>query len=245
MKRNHLFLATTLTIFITLFSFISPVFAQGGRSIKLVGVNHWNGKGVVFKFEVTGEFSPAELRGFARIGDHEFGLDCNFNDDGLLVCVAGNSIGDYVGQSVIVFLNGQAFYAQIPVKKILTPPQYCYDIQGLMTDDFEGFVAAMEGEEADPLTLLDTYWYPAVVGNHCTDDEPQTGDFIDFDHPYENQLDALFGSDPEGEAFDITMAIFVGPDVETLGATEEIDACISTIPSYYGLIRLMTCTIPK
>jgi hypothetical protein len=239
MKRNR-FLTTILTIFVTLFAVISPALAKEGRSIKFLGVNYWGGKGVVFKFEISGDFNPSELRGYARIGDHEFGLDCSLNDENILTCVAGDGIGNYVGQTATVVINGQAFYVRIPAKKDLTTPQYCYDIQGLTTDDINGFMAAANSETTDISTLLG-YWHPAVVGSHCTDEQPQTGDIIDFNHPYEAQLDALFGTFVGGEIPDITVAMFVGSDITALGAPPELNACFVTTPSYYGYMRIITC----
>lgn len=234
MQRRHLMFTACLTLLVTFFTLVSPVFAQGQRSIQLVSVNHWGSKGVVIKFEVTGDFSPTELQGFVQIGDHQFPLDCSFNDEGLLVCVAGGGIGAYAGQSVIVVLNGQGFYANIPVKKEFGSGLYCYPIEGLMTDDIEAAVVAMG--ELGPEAL--SYWYPAQVGIYCTETPPQNFEQIDFEHPYESQLEEFF---PFGGPFggDITIAIFLDENAPLLDG-ETPDGCVIQ-PAYNAYMRLMLC----
>jgi hypothetical protein len=242
MKRRALFFSAVFTLIVTLFALVSPAFAKEQRSIKLVSVNYWGSKGVVFKFEVTGDFSPAELQGFVRISGHEFPLDCSSNDEGLLVCVAGDGIGAYVGSSVVVILNGQGFFTHLPQKKEFvgsSSSQYCYPIQGLMTDDIEAAMAALASEDSSVLF----YWYPAQVGVYCTDLQPQNFDMIDFEHPYEAQLDEFFGSGgPFGPGSDITFAIFLDENAP-IPDGELSDGCIVR-PAYTAYMRLMLCSIP-
>ncbi len=246
MKRSSLFFSAVFTLVVTLFAMVSPALAKEPRSIKLVSVNYWGSKGVVFKFEVTGDFSPAELQGFVRISGHEFPLDCSSNDEGLLVCVAGDGIGAYAGSSAIVILNGQGFFTSLPQKKEFSgAPLYCYPIYGLMPVNGD-LQATLQSPGPNPLAGF----YPAVVGTHCTIDPPKNGVIIDFDHPYEAQLAAVLPpgffipllSQQYPQIKDWTFAIFVDDQTDS----GMIFPACAVKPAYNAYLRLLiTCSLPN
>ncbi|MCG2786155.1 MAG: hypothetical protein L6461_13735 [Anaerolineae bacterium] len=256
MRKNFqfvtaLFLALTLIILTA-----APAFAAGPRYLTLVDIQHWSGKGLVLKFEiVNGEYTRQELKGsYALVGNNEFGIDCNIDDNGKVVCVIGDAIAQFTGRTATVVIDGQGFYITVPERK---DAKYCYNIYGLMTDDFEGFVDAMEGvlpeapaatapaaivESPDPFDIIFFYWYPATVGRECSATPPTVGDILNFDHPYENELRDLFGEEFfENSIFgegDMTTAIFTN-ELFWEGAPEEFACMYQETPAYYAWIYLI------
>ncbi len=253
-KGVQVFVSCIIAITLVFLTVI-PAFASGPRYLTLVDIQHWAGKGLVLKFEVVnGEYTRQELKGsYALIGDKEFGIDCNIDDNGKVVCVVGDAIAQFTGRVATVVVDGQGFYITVPVRKELQFA-YCYNIYGLMTDDFEGFVDAMEGfpknpeanaviEEPDPFDIIFSYWYPATVGRECSATRPTAGDILNFDHPYEAELRELFGEDFFEQPFfgeeDMTTAIFMD-ELSWETAPEEIFACLyQGAPAYYAWLYLM------
>ncbi|MDX9992027.1 MAG: hypothetical protein RBS68_08240 [Anaerolineales bacterium] len=236
----------------------APAFAAGPRHLSLLDIQHWSGKGLILRFEaLNGAYTRSELKGsYALIGNNEFGMDCNIDDDGKVVCVVGDAIAQFTGRSATVLLAGQGFFITIPERK---QPAYCYNIYGLMTDDFEGFVAAMEeltpeedappmDEPLDPFETIFSYWYPATVGRECSATPPSVGDILNFDHPYEQELRDLFGpeffntflGDEEG---DLTTALFTD-ELLWAEAPEEMRLCLyQGAPAYYAWLYIFLGTI--
>jgi len=233
----------------------APAFAAGPRMLTLVDISHWAGKGLVLKFEVSGgEYSESELTGYAEISGREFGLDCNIDDDGRVACVIGDAIAQFVGRSAAVVVAGEGFWITVPGR---LEPNYCYNIYGLMTDDFDGFVEAFNDDEYSLTESLFEYWYPAQVGYTCSAESPMFSDMINFDHAYEAQLAALFGDkfedylmcredESDCMSFDMTSAIFLDETwLELLRAGDpeaDYEACylenLTGTPAYYGMIYL-------
>ncbi len=128
-------------------------------SISLIGVDNVAGKGVKFTFDVDG-FTKDQLTGFVLISGNEFPMDCNFKDDGKLVCVAGGGINQFIGQPGIVVLAGQGFnFGQIPPKRA-PATVYCYDVWDYFSVTFP----------------IGGSWY--FLGENCQYSPAEAGDVI-------------------------------------------------------------------
>ncbi len=138
--KKSLFLFLSLLSLVVLLTSLAAAPAEV-RLLKLVSIEHWFNKGVVFKFQVTGKFSQEELKGFVNISDREFGLDCSFDDYGFLTCVGGDALDQFVGRQGVVVVAGQGFFVTIPPRYAFNPPpsqagpaplplpvEYCYNL---------------------------------------------------------------------------------------------------------------------
>ena len=108
MKRSLLFFAMTLALMVSSFgAAFSPLAAAGsGKSITLLDAQYVTGKGVVFTFDVTGNFKQG-FSGSVKVGAVSFNLtDCKLKDDGTLACVGAQGLARYVGQIANVTVNG-------------------------------------------------------------------------------------------------------------------------------------------
>ena len=157
MKRSLLFFAMTLSLMISLFGAVfSPVAAAagGGKSISLVDAQYITGKGVVFTFNVTGDFKQG-FGGSVKIGGVSFNLtDCKMKDDGTLACVGAQGLAQFVGQVANVTINGFSSSGFIRTAK------NCYFVY----DYDKNFI-----------------W--GALGKHCQDKNPSIGDWILFPNP--------------------------------------------------------------
>lgn len=178
--KKSLFLFLSLLSLVVLFTSVAAAPAEV-RLLKLVSIEHWFNKGVVFKFQVTGKFSQEELKGFVNISDREFGLDCSFDDYGFLTCVGGDALDQFVGRQGLVVVAGQGFYVIIPPRYIFTPPsqggpapvsgpvEYCYDLYSQDGDWFptgDSVCQDTPGNNGDELVILpeDLYIFDNGVG---------------------------------------------------------------------------------
>lgn len=94
-------------------------------SATLVSVVFVPGKGPVFTFEVSGEFSKSDLEGFVQVdGGGQFGLYCTQVDAHTVTCTTSKKAA---GQNVTLSWGGAIFWASVPVAKDPAPP-YCYSI---------------------------------------------------------------------------------------------------------------------
>jgi hypothetical protein len=260
---TSLFLALVLV-----FLSVAPALATGPRYLTLIDMAHWEGKGFVLKFESTHPYDKQELKGgYVKVGSNEFGMNCNIDDSGIIVCVAGNGIAQFAGRQATVVLAGQLFYISVPAR-VSSSIEYCYDIYGLMTDDFDGFVewmefgegplgpqSVVEGQAQEESDLLGGYWYPSKVGRICSDTKPQLTDIVNFEHPYEKELQELLGEDFYdfweffGDDFvdmDFTSAVFLDEswmEVSEFDPDDPFGACyinaFQNIPAYYGFFYLI------
>ncbi len=248
-------------VIIFLFAQASPAFADGGRSITLLEVIHRDGKGLIFKFAVTGEWTQAELdAGYLLVDGVEYSLDCNFSDDGtMLICVAESGSGGQAGKAGWVVFDGQGIaYEVIPQKN---NENFCYPVWGVQFNIENIMIGEGLSEEAALIALqeelddiMDTgdgedmamfvfylmdedYMTPISVGNYCSESEPETGDTIFFVHPDEQITDVFY---------------FIFEDICGPGCLDELegdlpaifigepdtivpDSCAIDIPAYHGI----------
>ncbi|MBL8099435.1 MAG: hypothetical protein JNK81_09645 [Anaerolineales bacterium] len=91
--------------------------------------------GVIFVFDVVGEFSKADFKGsFLTFGDNRFPLDCNLSD-AILQCTTSRATA---GQYVTLNVGGFIFWTRVP-ERGGTPPasQYCYGVYDIYFNESE------------------------------------------------------------------------------------------------------------
>ena len=86
---------------------------KDGKTAKLLETRYIPGKGVVFIFEVSGLNKGDLNSASAYAGGNALSTHCRFKDDGNVACTV-KDINKYVGQSVMVSLVGQGFWATVP-----------------------------------------------------------------------------------------------------------------------------------
>jgi hypothetical protein len=127
--------------------------------------------GVIFVFEVSGEFGRHELRnGTVHVqgADGDYGIHCNRVSEDTLQCTTTQKVA---AKYVWLNLAGFIFWTYVPEKPAPVlpqgPSQYCYIVYSLEWDQQEN-----------------TYWKEVDV--HCQDVPAQEGDTIEYENsPYE------------------------------------------------------------
>lgn len=129
--------------------------------------------GVIFVFDVVGEFSKADFKGsFLTFGDNRFPLDCNLSD-AILQCTTSRATA---GQYVTLNIGGFIFWARVP-ERSETPPasQYCYGVYDIYYD-----------------IVADDYFWEQFT-THCQDNPANFGDVInEFNPDYGGDYDYEF-----------------------------------------------------
>ncbi len=101
---------------------------NGGKTVKLLETRFIPGKGVVFIFEASG-LSKSDLNSaYANVGGNALSTDCRFKDDGNVACTV-KDINRYAGQSVMVGLAGQGFWATVPGNHICYGYSYSWSYE--------------------------------------------------------------------------------------------------------------------
>jgi hypothetical protein len=166
MRKNLLFLMAIVTIVTVLFgTAVKPVAAAGNEhSIQIIFVQYIPGKGVVFKFQVKGDFGKTLERGTVTIKGSDFKLTCGFTDFGDLSCIASQGLSKYVGEYAHIFIAGYSFNV------LIRGAAYCYNII-----------------DYPPVYPYFDAW--KVYGTHCQGSPAQAGDSFtyynpDWDHYY-------------------------------------------------------------
>jgi hypothetical protein len=165
MRKILFFLIAIVVIVTSLFgTAVKPVAAAGNEhSIQIIFARYIPGKGVVFKFQVKGDFGDKLKRGMVTIKGIDFNLTCGFNDFGDLSCLASQGLSKYVGEYAHIFIAGYSFNAKIRAA-------YCYNII-----------------DYPPVYPYFDAW--KVYGTHCQGSPAQARDSItyynpDWDHSY-------------------------------------------------------------
>ena len=169
------FLFTLFTLLVLLTIGTSAVFAaplKGNGYLILFEVRNDSGGGVIFLFEVVGEFTKKELRnGFVYEGDNKYTMHCNLDGDILACTTSRATAGDYVN----IYLNGFSFYARVPETgpaESAVPTEYCYGVYDAFWDD--GYA-----------------W--EQFATHCQDAPANLGDDINVYNPeYQDSYDYFF-----------------------------------------------------
>jgi hypothetical protein len=166
MKKS---LLTVLMVLSMLAMFVGPVAAAplSAGTATLVSVIYVPGKGPVFTFEVSGEFSNAELNGALQVvGGASYKLYCTQIDKTTVKCTVSKKAA---GQNVTLTWGGFQFSTFVPAAREKT--QFCYDVY-----DWS----------------LDASYTWVNYGSYCQENPANYGDVIewynpayDFTYPYE------------------------------------------------------------
>jgi hypothetical protein len=113
-KIFHVF--SLLLLVVLLASTASPAFAAGGKSASLAAVRFIPGKGVVFIFDLQGEFKKSDLKGSVTIEGHTYPLYCRFNDAGQASCTS-IMMNQYAGKAALILFAGSSFSDTIPAER--------------------------------------------------------------------------------------------------------------------------------
>ena len=194
MKRTFIFVVLALAMVLSLLGAqISTARAVGLDSITLIGAQAISHKGVVFVFQVVGDFKS--YVGSVRIGVNSYQLNsCRMVDTGtrqLLKCTAEQGLMPYIGQWVTVTLNGFSSSALIrPVGEI------CYVV----------------AEKAHIFTAgaLITGHY-ARLGSYCQKDPGVYGDKIKYQASDGHIYDFVFMPANDPRIPDSFYNIWIGP----------------------------------
>lgn len=175
------YLLTTLVVLAMLAMFAGPAAAAG--NVTLVSVAYVPGKGPVFTFEVSGDYSKADLIGALQVnGGGNFKLYCQQLDKDTVTCTVSKKAA---GHDVTVSFGGQMFWTKVPGAK--TKIQYCYSIW-------------------DWWDFTNSEW--TDFGPYCQDEPAQAGDWITYTVPDPN---GSFES--EVEFWDTDVSTFCDPPV--------------------------------
>lgn len=121
----------------------------------LVSVQYVPGKGPVFTFNVTGEFSKSELKGTLHVeGGADYALHCTQVDDTTVKCSTSAKVS---GVNVSFTWGGSTFWTNVP-----EAPVFCYGIY-------------------DWNYPVEDAWQ--LYGTHCQDTRADYGDFFFWDNP--------------------------------------------------------------
>lgn len=137
--------------------FVGPVAAAplSAGTATLVSVVYVAGKGPVFTFEVSGEFSNEELNGalYVEGGDY-FPLYCSQIDPVTVKCTVSKKAA---GKNVTLSWAGLKFAALIP-----PAPEYCYNVYDWSLNASNTWVN---------------------YGSYCQDESANYGDFVEWFNP--------------------------------------------------------------
>lgn len=135
-------LFTIVTVFSLLVLTTSTVFAAplADGYLELREVRNDPNGGVIFVFDVVGEFSKSDFKGsFLTFGDNRFPVDCNL-DGSVLQCTTSRATG---GQNVTLNIGGFIFWTRVPEKGIgesSASSEYCYPVYDLdQNNEWEQF----------------------------------------------------------------------------------------------------------
>lgn len=164
-------ISIVLTVCSLLFALVSVAAApmRSGSAV-LAGVDYVLGKGPVFTFHVSGDFSKSDLKGGTVHvnGGGSYDLHCVRVDDSTVKCTAPKAVA---GQDVSVTWGGSTAWTHVPPAQEAAQQQYCYDIYDWVVDP-------------DAETLV---W--DKVSTYCQTTPAKYGDTITWYNPFWNDED--------------------------------------------------------
>jgi len=154
-KMRFVWILFSLVIFLTSLA-AAPL---AGSAISLVDVRNDAGGGVIFIFNVSGEFSRSELKGFVEVqgADANYDLHCTQKDATTVHCTTSRKAG---GQNVVVTLGGAKFWTYVPEVAALQS-QYCNNVYGWAPPEGDGFS-----------------WVLVTLASHCQSTPANYGDIL-------------------------------------------------------------------
>jgi hypothetical protein len=164
------YLVTVFVVLAMLAMFTGTVAAAplASGTITLVSVVYVPGKGPVYTFEVSGNFSKSDLEGSLRIvGGGNFNLHCTKVDKATVKCTGPKKAA---GKNVVVSWGGAAFSASVP-KAVEKDAGYCYSVwdywafTGNVWTDFGPYCQDTPAQAFD----IATYTVPDPGGSYPAD----------------------------------------------------------------------------
>jgi hypothetical protein len=153
MKKSLVAIMMVLSMLVMFVGTVSAASLASGTAT-LVGVEYVPGKGPVFTFAVSGEFTKADLKGSLHIeGGDDFDLYCTQVDSSTVTCTVSKKAA---GKNVVLSWGGSKFWTSVPLA-----PEFCYNIY-------------------DWASTMDAW---VNYGSHCQDRSANYGDQILWDNP--------------------------------------------------------------
>jgi hypothetical protein len=120
MKKQLIAVMLVISMLTMFVGTVAAAPVASGRAT-LVGVEYVPGKGPVFTFAVSGEFTSADLKGSLHVeGGDDFDLYCARVEASTVTCTVSKKAA---GKNVILSWGGSTFWASVP-----TAPEYCYHV---------------------------------------------------------------------------------------------------------------------
>ncbi len=152
-KLRFVWVLFSLLVFLTSLA-AAPL---AGSAISLVEVRTDPAGGVIFIFNVSGEFSNSELKGFVEVQseDANYDLHCTQKDDTTVHCTTSRKTA---GKNVVVTFGGTTFFTFVPETRPICYPVYDYGFDN------------------------PSVWQ--LIGHNCQSESAQNGDMINFYNDY-------------------------------------------------------------
>jgi hypothetical protein len=111
-KINQVILVIALLVAVLGLS-ANPAWAAQESTIHFLGVDYISGKGLIIYFDAPEGFEFDTFEKNVVVNGVQFALDCHFNGNKLLVCIAGVKKDD-IGNKALINLGGREFEAEVP-----------------------------------------------------------------------------------------------------------------------------------
>lgn len=143
MKKRAFLILALISIVVMLAGTAAAPMAS--RSISFLDARFVPGKGVVFLFETTGVFTKSDMNtAFAYADGKSLDIDCHMKDNSQIACTVA-LINQYAGQSVVVGLIGQGFWATVP--GTVTCYGFSYGLYQMDSDIFRAYNDSLTKKE--------------------------------------------------------------------------------------------------
>lgn len=120
MKKRMVLILSLISIFLMVAG--TAAVPLKSRSIHLTETRFIQGKGVVFLFATTGEFTKSDLdTAFAYSGGQSLDVNCNIKNGMDQIACTVKLVNQYAGQDIVVGLIGQGFWTTVPEKPECIP----------------------------------------------------------------------------------------------------------------------------
>ena len=151
-------LASILVLVTTTAMYASPALAAGIPAIRFLGADYVSGKGLVLYFDVPEGVDIETIARNVVVNGVQFPLNCQFNANDLLACVAGVKKTD-IGSTAFISFGGASFESKIPEANVRVCIGYSYNGYTYNVYDY--------GPEDIPWGLIGTYSQscPAISGD--------------------------------------------------------------------------------
>jgi hypothetical protein len=167
-------------LFLSLFAMLVSIAAAplAGTAIALLEVRNDSDGGIMFVFQVDGQFSKSELKGVVHVqGGDDYPVYCAQVSETQVNCSTSRKTA---GQNVSITFGGAIFWDRVPESR----PQYCYDV---WDEVFFQPQFISQGE------VLGGHFLYEVQTTHCQGTPANYGDIVNIYNPvWEEAFDYEF-----------------------------------------------------